>query len=301
MSAVIWCGIVAVWVFVLIPTWVRRGDLHWRRGPIGTAVVAEGPTEKRSRKAEREHGSRRRLIRRSRRDLSIEVEAMAEQDAQFPAEDRVYSASAPRARVAAAPSSSRLSNAMRNSFGTGGSGRKKPPLHVRRARRLVVLAALALGTLIAAIASGGLLIALNIVFDVALILYIRHLRNAARAKAARAAREKRARAARQAWEKAAAPERASGLDGWSAPAAAVTATETYEEVYTDDETEYVEYVQTEYAEYAEYPEGEYAEEAGYDAQAQPDVPGGIDLTAQQPTLIDLTDADTEELIAAQAS
>jgi hypothetical protein len=235
------------------------------------------------------------LIRRSRRDLSIEVEAMAEQDAQFPAEDRVYAASAPRARVAAAPSSGRLGNAMRNSFGTGGSGRKKPPLHVRRARRLVVLAALALGTLIAAIASGGLLIALNIVLDVALILYVRHLRNAARAKAARAAREKRARAARQAWEEAAAPERASGLDGWSAPAASTAvATETYEEVYVDDE--YVEYTQ------AEYTEVEYAEEeVGYDAEGQSDVPGGIDLTAEQPALIDLTDADTEELIAAQAS
>ncbi len=303
MSAVIWCGIVAVWVFVLIPTWVRRGDLHWRRGPIGTTVVAEGPTEKSSRKDGRERGSRRRLIRRSRTDLSIEVEAMAEQDAQYPAEDRVYAASAPRARVAAAPSSSRLSNAMRNSFGTGGSGRKKPPLHVRRARRLVVLAALALGTLIAAIVSGGLMIALNIVLDVALILYVRHLRNAVRAKAARAAREKRARAARQAWEEAAAPERASGLDGWSAPAAATAAaTETYEEVYADDETEYVEYAQTEYTEYTEYAQEEYAEEAVYDAQAQPDVPGGIDLTApEQPALIDLTDADTEELIAARAS
>src|SRR3954469_12267497 len=30
MSAVIWFGIVAVWAFVLIPTWVRRSDLHWR-------------------------------------------------------------------------------------------------------------------------------------------------------------------------------------------------------------------------------------------------------------------------------
>ncbi len=306
MSAVIWCGIVAVWVFVLIPTWVRRGDLHWRRGPIGTAVVAEGPTEKASRD-EREKGSRRRLIRRSRKDLSIEVEAMAEHDAHSPAEDRAYAVSAPRARVAAAPRSGRLGNAMRSSFGTGsdGSGRKKPPLPVRRARRLVILAALALGTLIAAIAIGGLLIAINVVFDIALILYIRHLRNAARAKTARIAREKRARAARQAWEEAAAPERSSGLDGWSAPAATV-ATEAYAAAYVDDELVYeeaeyteVEYVQDEYAE-GEYAEGEaeYAEEQVYDVETAPE----IDLTAtEQPALIDLTDADTEELIAAQAS
>jgi hypothetical protein len=246
------------------------------------------------------------LIRRARRDLSIEVEAMSEHEAQSPAEDRAYAASAPRARVAAAPRSSRLSNAMRNSFGTGdGSGRKKPPLHVRRARRLVTLAALALGTLIAAIASGGLLIALNIICDIALIFYVRHLRNAARAKAARAAREKRARAARQAWEEAAAPERSSGLDGWSVPAASTVATESYAAAYVDEELVYeeAEYTEVAYAE-GEYAEGEYeqageyAHDAVYDVETAPEV----DLTAtEQPALIDLTDADTEELIAAQAS
>jgi hypothetical protein len=293
MSAIIWCGIVAVWVFVLIPTWVRRGDLHWRRGPIGTAVVAEGPTDKRSGKAG-DRVPRRRILRRSRTDMSIEVEAMAEQDAQSPEEDVVYAASAPRARVAAAPSSGRLSAAMRSSFGTGPKGsRKKPPLHVRRARRLVLLAALALGTLIAAIVGGELTIALNIIFDIVLIFYVRHLRNAARLKAARAAREKRARAARIAWEEAAAPERSSGLGGWTAPATAAVATETYEEVYVDDQLEYAE-GEYEEAEYTEYAEAEYTEPAA-------DVPGGIDLTAEQPALIDLTDAPTEELIAAQAS
>jgi hypothetical protein len=234
--------------------------------------------------------------------MSIEVEAMAEQDAQAPGEDVVYATSAPRARVAAAPSSGRLSGAMRSSFGTGpkGSGRKKPPLHVRRARRLVVLAALALGTLIAAIVSGGLLIAVNVICDIVLFFYVRHLRNAARAKIARAAREKRARAARIAWEEAAAPERASGLGGWSAPAAATEAYAATEAVYVDEELAYGEYADGEYAEYAET-ETYVEEEVAYDAEAQTDVPGGIDLTAEQPALIDLTDAPTEELIAAQAS
>jgi hypothetical protein len=275
MSAVIWCGIVAVWVFVLIPTWVRRGDLHWHRGTIGTAVVADGPAEKSSGKAgRRERATGRRLLRRSRDDLSIEVEAMAEQDAQSPAESRVLAASAPRARVAAAPSSGRLGSSVRASFGTGPkgsgeSGRKKPPLRVRRARRLVVLAALALGTLIAAVASGGLLIVVNIIFDIALIAYVRHLRNAARARSARAAREKRARVARQAWEEASAQDRASQLDGWSVPFAEspdMPATEPYETAATAAE------------------------------------PAEIDLNAvEQPALIDLTDAPTEELAAAQAS
>lgn len=39
MSAVIWCGIVAVWAFILIPTWVRRGDHHWHR-PLVSAASA---------------------------------------------------------------------------------------------------------------------------------------------------------------------------------------------------------------------------------------------------------------------
>jgi hypothetical protein len=303
MSAVIWCGIVAVWVFLLIPTWVRRADLHWRRGPIGTAVVAVGPTDKSSGKAGRV--SRRRLLRRSRDDLSIEVEAMAEQDAQFPLEARVSTASAPRARVAAAPSSGRLGTSVRNTFGTGpkGSERKKPPLHVRRARRLVVLAALALGTVIAAIASGGLLIAVNVVFDIVLIAYVRHLRNAARTRAARAAREKRARAARIAWDEASAQERASALDGWS-PAAPLPTTEPYaaaDVAFVDDELEYAE---DEYAVEGEYVGAAvaYAEdEVAYDQETAP-ATTEIDLnTLEQPALIDLTDAPTEELIAAQAS
>jgi hypothetical protein len=309
MSAVIWCGIVAVWVFVLIPTWVRRGDLHWHRGNVGTTVVAEGPAEKSSGRAgHSERATGRRLLRRSRADLSIEVEAMAEQDAQSPVKARVSGPSlapAPRARVAAAPSSGRLGSTVRASFGTGpdGSGRKKPPIRVRRARRLVVLAALALGTLIAAIASGGLIIALNIVCDIALILYVRHLRSVARAKVAKAAREKRARLARQAWDEASAQDRASQLDGWSAPAApvmpevAMPETEPYETAdapFVDDELEYA-------ADEEAYEEVSY-EESGYEEVAYAEEPAEIDLNAmEQPALIDLTDAPTEELAAAQAS
>jgi hypothetical protein len=290
MSAVIWCGIVAVWVFLLIPTWVRRGDIHWHRGtvgPVGKVAVAEGPDESSSAKS----GGRapgRRLRRRSRDDLSIEVEAMAEQDGQSPAESS-YGASAPRARVAAAPSSGRLGSSVRSTFGAGpkgsGSARKKPPLRVRRARRLVVLAALTLGTLIAAIFAGGMLIVINIIFDIALILYIRHLHNDARARSARAAREKRARAARVAWEEASAQERASGLDGWSAPAVE-PATEPYQAADVPFVEEDLEYADGEVA----YADDEVASQ-----------PAEIDLTnLEQPALIDLTDAPTEELAAAQA-
>jgi hypothetical protein len=164
---------------------------------------------------------------------------------------------------------------------------------VRRARRLVVLAALALGTLIAAIASGGLLIVVNLIFDVALIAYVRHLRGVARARSARAAREKRARVARQAWDEASAQDRASHLDGWSAPAEpAMPETAPYEVAdvpFVDEELEY-DGDEVAYEEVA-YEEAAYAEE-----------PAEIDLNAmEQPALIDLTDAPTEELAAAQAS
>ena len=305
MSAVIWCGIVAVWVFLLIPTWVRRSDLHWRRGPIGTAVVAVGPTDKSSGKAGRV--SRRRLLRRSRDDLSIEVEAMAEQDAQFPAEAPVVAASAPRARVAAAPSSGRLGSSVRSTFGTGpkGSERKKPPLRVRRARRLVVLAALALGTLIAAIVERRAAHRRQ--------RHLRHRPHRVRAsppqRRPRPHRPSRPREARPCGSdrlgrgsrprSARARSTAGALRG---PAAGDRALRRHGRPLRRRRAEYAE---DEYA-----VEGEYAGAASRVRRGRGGVRGRsgtrdhgeIDLNAlEQPALIDLTDAPTEELIAAQAS
>lgn len=284
MSAVIWCGIVAVWIFVLIPTWVRRGDIHWRRG---TTAVAQGPVEsvesaEDAANAGDERGRRLRVpgmrrLRRSRADQALEVETMAEQVAQSPTERAPAAAAvpAPRVRVAAAPSSGRLGGAMRASFGTspGGSGRKKTPLRVRRSRRLVGLAALALGTLIVAIAAGGLWIAVNIVADIALLFYIRHLRQIAKERQAKAARERRARAARQAWDQASSQERASQLDGWRAPVPEPLA-EPFAEPLADD----------------------------YESYETDEAPTHIDLTGPgEQQVIDLTDAPTEELITARVS
>jgi hypothetical protein len=285
MSAVIWCGIVAVWVFVLIPTWVRRGDIHWHRGTAGAAVAGSASaSDSRSRRL-RLPGIR--LSRSSRAgetddaeeldaEGSNEVEAMAEHDSDSETYERV--AAVPmRARVAAAARSQRFGHAMRESFGTAGrgsrgSGRQKPPIRVRRARRLVALAVLALGTLVAAIAAGGLLIALNLICDIALFLYVRHLRAVAQSHRAQLARERRARAARQAWDEASASERASQLDGWRMPPTQPMTTE---------------------------PAG------SYDATAAPQ----IDLTTYEDEPAepvseatgDLSDAPTEELIAAKAS
>lgn len=254
MSAVIWCGIVAVWIFVLIPTWVRRGDIHWHRGAAainhGSGEVTSGATGRWL------HLPGVRRFRRSGPDQSVEVDIMDDQSAQAPAEQRV-SAAVPRGRVAAAPSSGRLGSAVRASFGTGSKGsrptRKKPALRVRRARRLVALAVLAFVTLVIAIVAGGLFIVAQLMADLALVLYIRHLRGIARERQAKLLREKRARAARQAWDQASAQVRADHLDGWRAP-------------------------------------------------AEPASAAGIDLTEPtEPVAVDLTDAPTEELAAAQAS
>ena len=302
MSAVIWCGIVAVWIFVLIPTWVRRGDIHWHRGTAGQTATAQGPVDSRlqTHAPDVEGGSGRRLHLpgtrrklRSRAELPVEVETMDQQLAQSPAEDWAAAVpaavpAAPRVRVAAAPSSGRLGGAVRASFGTGpkGSGREKPTIQVRRARRLVALAALAFITLIVAILAGGLFIAVTLVVDVALVLYVRHLRQIAKERQAKASREKRARAARQEWDKVSAQERASQLDGWHAPVA-----EAYEAAETSYEPRY-EQVEADYDGY----EGEYADAEGAASQ------DSIDLNAvQQPALIDLTDAPTEELTTARAS
>src|ERR1700712_4921374 len=155
MSAVIWCGIVAVWIFVLIPTWVRRGDIHWHRGQT---VMAQGPVEETEGSSGRKlHLPGARILRRSRADQTVEVETMDEQVAQSLVAERVSAAApslpsassapaAPQVRVAAAPSSGRLGGAVRASFGTGpkGSGRKKPPLRVRRGRGPVTTAPLPL-------------------------------------------------------------------------------------------------------------------------------------------------------------
>ena len=219
---------------------------------------------------------------------------------------------ASRARVAAAATSGKLSGAVRAGLGhmpKGGPDRKKKPLRVRRARRLVGLAALTFLSLILAIVASPLLWVGTLILGGALFLYLRHLRGVARAQQARVAREKRARSARLAWEQASAQERASQIDGWgsheaapvtvpSQAAGSYTETEFTETEYT--ETEYTEtrYTQTHYDAAGELTDDVFAidDEDGYSRQEQ------LDLAAlEQPQLLDLTDAPTEELLAARAS
>ncbi len=203
-----------------------------------------------------------------------------------PTTERVSVVAATRARVAAA-SRSRLGGAMRASFGhePGKPARQKPPLRIRRARRLVALGVVALVTLMIAIVSGGAFIAVNLIADIGLFLYLRHLRNVARAQRAKVARERRARIARQEWERVSAQERSSQLDGWSAP---------------EFETETVAYSAVDEAEYA--PADDVVDaDLGYE-MPDTDATADIDLSkAEQPAMIDLTDAPTEELVAAKAS
>jgi hypothetical protein len=209
---------------------------------------------------------------------------------------------ASRARVAAAATSGKLSGAVRAGLGhmpKGGPNRTKKPLRVRRARRLVGLAVLTFVSLILAIVASPLLWVVTLGLGVALFFYLRHLRGIARAQQARVAREKRARSARLAWEQASAQERASQIDGWgSHEAAPVAGPSQASGSYT--ETEYTEtrYTQTHYDAVGELTDDVFAidDEGGYSRQEQ------LDLAAlEQPELLDLTDAPTEELLAARAS
>ncbi len=309
MSAVIWCGIVAVWVFVLIPTWVRRGDLHWHRGSTGAVRAAMATPHPESMSGDAEARGRWSLMSglrrdRSRTDEPAEVDTMDEQNA--PDYDHDYDddlttpaheayaaqelqghegqteqlATTSRMRVAAAPASQRLSEAvtsvssglkgLRGSL-PGGSDRVRPPLRVRRARRLLMLAALVVATLAAAVLLGGAAIVVNIICDLALVFYVRHLRGIAREQRARALRERKARAARQAWDAASSTGRASGLDGWSVGVQESEPGTAHEEHTAPasvsekiDLTTY-EQVQYEQMQYDEYDGSEY-DEAEYDAR-----------------------------------
>lgn len=166
MSAIIWFGIVAVWAFVLIPTWVRRSDIHWR-----SSGQADG-------------GTRDRLVRATRVIGRSGSQASRRRPAARPVE-----VPAPRA-VSEVPeaveSESPMTNprparpAPRRAAPTLAGTRQAPPPRVQRARRLVWIGAVALATLLLAFVAGGLWILLNLAADVALVVYLRHLRGIAR-------------------------------------------------------------------------------------------------------------------------
>ncbi|MDQ1648157.1 MAG: hypothetical protein QOG60_214 [Frankiaceae bacterium] len=170
MSAIIWFGIVAVWAFVLIPTWVRRSDIHWR-----SSSNADGSTRDRLARATRVIG--RSGTQASRRRPTARPAA---RPVEVPA-PRVVS----EVREAV-ESESPMTNprpvrpAPRRATPTLAGARQAPPPRVQRARRLVWIGAIALATLLLAFVAGGWWIVLNLAADVALVAYLRYLRGIAR-------------------------------------------------------------------------------------------------------------------------
>ncbi len=172
MSAIIWFGIVAVWAFVLIPTWVRRSDIHWRSS------------------GDAESGTRDRLVRAtrvvSRSGSKVSRRRPAARPVAVPAPRAM--ADVPESAVhEAVESESPMTNprtarpAPRRSAAPSLAGaRQAPPPRVQRARRLVWIGAAALATLLLAVVAGGWWIMLNLAADVALVAYLRHLRGIAR-------------------------------------------------------------------------------------------------------------------------
>lgn len=266
MSAVIWLGIVAVWAFVLIPTWVRRSDIHWRRSGEGAGaretlgraarVVSRSGSRgsARARQAVRRpvHASRPATVPAARRPAAatrvtvpsrsvseaetevfaairtgtpIRTETTVGPDAQTEtltavraATEHVTSApAAPAAEPEATMTTPRTPRPAPRRAVPVRDVKPTPSPQVQRARRLVWLGATALATLLLAIISGGLWIALHLLADVALVGYLRHLRVlAVQQQAARRAR------ARGEGRRVAAPRGDStSVDATSVPASRV--------------------------------------------------------------------------------
>ncbi len=197
MSAVIWCGIVAVWAFILIPTWVRRGDHHWHRPLAGVPAAARV----------------RQRIARGPREPADGVTARPSRSVGAMRRVRASAASAAaRTRSVAPDADPAVAGAVR---------RPSRTLPVRRARRLAVLLALVVITGVAALLDPGRALIVHLLVDAVTIGYVIHLRKVALERRRELARARRALAARRRWERSTADERARGIQGWpAAPAEA---------------------------------------------------------------------------------
>jgi hypothetical protein len=211
MSAVIWFGIVAVWAFVLIPTWVRRSDIHWRRSGEAPGTrdklgrAARVISRSGSRKTTQPTVARRSPVPASRRPMAadasrVTVSAPATATAIDTETAPETAPTAPAGRTAQPEDPMTTSRTARpaprrSAPGSARPGSKPtPPPHVRRARRLVWIGATALATLMLAVLLGGWWVALNLIADVALFAYLRHLRGIAKQQqAARRARRSEGR------------------------------------------------------------------------------------------------------------
>jgi len=204
MSAVIWCGIVAVWAFFLIPTWVRRGDHHWHRPMTSAAAGAR---------------ARARVPRRSQTAGSAAGVSAAASSPGWPEP----AASAPTASAVRKPAgavrravSGRVKTRSRPEVAAGAVRQPSRSLQVRRARRLLTLLALALATGVAALLDPGRALVLHLLVDAATIGYLVHLRQAALQRRRELARARRSLAARRRWERSTAEERTHRIGGWPA-------------------------------------------------------------------------------------
>lgn len=207
MSAVIWCGIVAVWAFFLIPTWVRRGDHHWHRPLTNAAAGAR---------------ARARVPRRSQAAGSAAGVSAAASSPGWP-EPAASAASAPAASAVRKPAgavrravSGRLKARSRPEVAAGAVRQPSRSLQVRRARRLLALLALALVTGVAALLDPGRALVLHLLVDAVTIGYLVHLRQAALQRRHELARARRSLAARRRWERSTAEERTHRIEGWPA-------------------------------------------------------------------------------------
>src|SRR4051794_32939641 len=203
MSAVIWFGIVAVWAFVLIPTWVRRSDLHWRRSgdpsatrnPLGRAarvISRSGSAAPRTATVPRARRAPAAASASARRPVTATVGASATATVGAPttlpttdeptsnAPEPAPSAQGPTAAEPEAPMTTpRSPRPVHRRTSPGARRTTSPSPQVQRARRLVWIGATALATLLLALILGGKWILIQLAADVVLVAYLRHLRGIA--------------------------------------------------------------------------------------------------------------------------
>ncbi|MDX6495319.1 MAG: hypothetical protein QOE17_1305 [Gaiellales bacterium] len=216
MSAVIWFGIVAVWAFVLIPTWVRRSDIHWRRsgetptrdklGRAARVITRAGSASSRASTVPHAHRSAtpgRRTVTESyssphsSEDLpspegSPGTDTLTATETAPPAQGPP--AAEPEAPMTTPRSPRPIPHRTAPHRSRARAGTQQQPPHVQRARRLVWFGSTALATLLLALILGGWWFAIHLVADIALVGYLRHLRGVAREQqAARRARTSGAR------------------------------------------------------------------------------------------------------------
>jgi hypothetical protein len=186
VSAVIWLGLIVMWVVILVPMWLRRHDEAAENRSVDRFSSAMHTLSRR----EREVAAGSNFMMMPNRPQSLEVHVSGASDVPEQRSRRLPLGLGSPARPAA-PGRSATGRAAAKRRGRDAKRRArqqraaKAPLTAaaRRRRTLIGLLAVTIVTLAAAVVLGGLIWALQGVADVALLGFLAHLRQRAQRSA----------------------------------------------------------------------------------------------------------------------